>query len=319
MKHIALLLAFIVTASLSAQTISTCPCAPVNGAVMPVANLSPICQETCYLLTSSNPAAVYQFGVGTGQNYDPTFTGPILPLLVSYDGGNPAMGPVDPAPWVYKTLNAVMSSAPFTVTYSLTPDGANPVTVVIPGTAPVVVAPAAPPIAAMTAMPSVIWAKVADESPTVSVSFPVSALCRLGSPTDNLWSITFSVPAGVLASTYFPDGGYTALGVTDDPDSGNLKELDCEWTRSIQHITISDSSTTPPTVIQLLIPTIPPPTDIPVPQGAAYSVTLTNMQTDTTGKLTVHLVIDDVPMVCTPDVNLTTLTSIVADCTVVNY
>jgi hypothetical protein len=147
---------------------------------------------------------------------------------------------------------------------------------------------AAPLLAQMpvqTGVPAPVWFSVTPESATVSVTLPAGATYRFGDSVNNLWSAAVTVgqpttidPVSMAGANPFPFA---------DPDPGTAKELDVLETAAAQAIPIEAIGASGVASVYgvVYVPSLTPPTTIPVPPGQVYAVTLSNIHVVPTNEL----------------------------------
>ena len=130
---------------------------------------------------------------------------------------------------------------------------------------------AAPALYGQTA-PTPLWATVAPESVTTSVTLPAGTTYRFGDYTNNKWSAPVTAhadttisPISMAGPNPFPFG---------DPDYGVAKELDVLETTAQQSISVTNLATS--TAVAQVVPPLVPPATVPVTPGTAYTLTFSN-------------------------------------------
>jgi len=137
---------------------------------------------------------------------------------------------------------------------------------------------AAPALYAQATAPTATntWTTIASENSGISVTLPAGTTYRLGDYTHNLWSASITV-SGIttFSPVYFPAGQFPF----SDPDNGTAKELDVLETTAPQSISVTNVSVSPATTISQIVPSLTPPTTVPVLPGTSYTLTFSNFST----------------------------------------
>ncbi|HEY4379144.1 MAG TPA: hypothetical protein VGN01_02295 [Acidobacteriaceae bacterium] len=130
---------------------------------------------------------------------------------------------------------------------------------------------AAPAMHAQTT-PAPVWATISPESSTTAVNLPAGTTYRLGDYTNNRWSAPITVysdttinPISMGVSNAFP---------FPDPDSGVVKEFDILETAAPQTISVTNLTTS--TTVAQIVPSLAPPSSVPVTPGTSYTLTFSN-------------------------------------------
>jgi hypothetical protein len=121
--------------------------------------------------------------------------------------------------------------------------------------------------------PAPTWYTVTAESSTVAVVLPAGTTYRLGDYTNNKWSDPITV---TVATTFSPV--YVPAGVFpfSDPDQNVLKELDVLETTAPQSITVTNLAASPVATVALVVPSLIPPSAVPMTPGTSYTLTFSN-------------------------------------------
>jgi hypothetical protein len=125
-----------------------------------------------------------------------------------------------------------------------------------------------------------VWATIASESPTISVTLPAGTTYRFGDYTNNRWSdpITVSAPTTINPVSMAGPNPFPF----SDPDYGFVKELDVLETSNPQSITVANLSVSPATTVAQIVPPLVPPAAIPAAPGTSYTLTFSNFATSPT-------------------------------------
>ena len=122
--------------------------------------------------------------------------------------------------------------------------------------------------------PAPVWATVAAESTMTAVTLPAGTTYRFGDYVNNKWSAPVTVyvpttisPVSMASGNPFP---------FSDPDPGTVKELDVLETTSPQTVAVLNLAATPATTVSQIIPSMAPPTSVPVTPGTSYTLTFSN-------------------------------------------
>jgi hypothetical protein len=133
---------------------------------------------------------------------------------------------------------------------------------------------AAPALYAQTSTNT--WTTIAPESSGISVTLPAGTTYRLGDYKNNIWSAPITVSAKTTFSPlYFPSGQFPF----SDPDYGTAKELDVLQTTASQSISVTNATVSPVSTIAQIVPSLTPPTTVPVLPGTSYNITFSNFST----------------------------------------
>ena len=132
---------------------------------------------------------------------------------------------------------------------------------------------AAPALQAQTT-PAPVWATVAAESTTTSVTLPAGTTYRFGDSVNNKWSQSVTVYA---VTTLNPISmGVSNMFPFSDPDPGTVKELDVLETSASQTVQVTNLAVSPASMVSLVVPSPTPPPAVPVPPGTSYTLTFSN-------------------------------------------
>jgi hypothetical protein len=130
------------------------------------------------------------------------------------------------------------------------------------------------------ATPGPVWATIASESTSISVTLPAGTTYRLGDYANNRWSDPVTVTAPTTISPMSMSGGDPFP--FSDPDQGTVKELDVLETTAPQTIAVTNLATSPATTVSQIVPPTVPPTAVPVAPGTTYTLTFSNFATSPT-------------------------------------
>jgi hypothetical protein len=120
--------------------------------------------------------------------------------------------------------------------------------------------------------PAPVWATVAPESTTTSITLPAGTTYRFGDYTNNLWSASVTVQTATTISPVSMSGGNPFPFA--DPDFGTVKELDILETTAPQSISVTNLTAS--TTVAQIVPPLVPPMSVPVAPGTAYTLTFSN-------------------------------------------
>lgn len=125
-----------------------------------------------------------------------------------------------------------------------------------------------------------VWATIASENSSISVTLPAGTTYRFGDYTNNRWSETITVSAATTISP-MSMGGPNPFPFSD-PDQGTVKELDVLETANPQSVTITNFGASPATTVAQIVPPLVPPAVVPVAPGTTYTLTFSNFATSAT-------------------------------------
>ena len=111
------------------------------------------------------------------------------------------------------------------------------------------------------------------QSPSTTVVMPAGTVYRVGDTTHDLWSASFTAPAGGISVVDFADG---QNGRMQDPDRGTSKEFDILQTATDQTVMVNGVAKTVPALTVVPPPLAPKPPPAPTMVCFPYPFTVTS-------------------------------------------
>ena len=129
------------------------------------------------------------------------------------------------------------------------------------------------PLLSAQTTPAQTWYTVTAESSTVAVVLPAGTTYRFGDSANNRWSDPITVTAPTTFSPVFLPAGVFPFS---DPDPNVVKELDVLETTAPQSISVTNLAAAPVTTVALVVPSLIPPSAVPMTPGTSYTLTFSN-------------------------------------------